>query len=44
MDGKKHGEGIYKWVDGSEYSGSWAHNKISGFGTYKWPDGRIYEG
>ena len=42
--GKKHGKGKYKWNDGSEYTGDWEDNKISGTGVYTWLDGRRYEG
>jgi len=40
----KHGYGIYRWGDASEYQGDWEENKITGYGVYKWPDGRFYEG
>lgn len=40
MAGKKHGFGLYNWIDGSRYSGEWYENKIKGFGTYSWLDGR----
>jgi hypothetical protein len=29
--GKKDGEGMYAWNDGSKYTGMWNDNKISGF-------------
>ena len=31
MAGKKHGFGLYNWIDGSRYSGEWYENKIKGF-------------
>ena len=43
-DGKKEGEGVYKWKDGSHYYGSWEDNQIHGAGVHEWTDGRCYMG
>lgn len=42
--GRKHGFGVYKWPDGSKYSGFWSKNKLSDIGLYEWSDGRSYRG
>lgn len=42
--GQKHGCGIYKWPDGSQYVGEWSNNKIDGYGMYLGKDGREYRG
>lgn len=41
---KKHGEGVYKWADGSVYSGSWKRDLHDGYGKMVWPDGSKYKG
>eukprot|EP00918_Siedleckia_nematoides_P078356 GHVU01171444.1.p2 GENE.GHVU01171444.1~~GHVU01171444.1.p2 ORF type:complete len:134 (+),score=12.16 GHVU01171444.1:1505-1906(+) len=33
--GGKHGHGIYYWIEGSKYTGSWYKNRINGFGFYE---------
>ena len=43
-NGKKWGQGTYKWADESVYTGNWVDNNIEGEGEYKWPDGRVYNG
>ena len=44
-DGKKHGEGQFKWGDdGSCYSGMFADNMKNGKGVYVFADGSMYEG
>ena len=30
-NGVKHGEGKYKWADGSEFSGNWINGNIDGY-------------
>jgi hypothetical protein len=39
-----HGEGIYTWLDGRFYHGSYKNDKKEGYGVYRWADGRIYLG
>ena len=41
---KRHGFGIYKWKDGSTYSGYWKDNQACGYGKLIHSDGDIYEG
>jgi hypothetical protein len=41
---KKHGQGVYKWADGSVYSGNWKRDLRDGYGEMIWPDGSKYEG
>mmetsp|Transcript_19379 Transcript_19379/g.33030 ORF Transcript_19379/g.33030 Transcript_19379/m.33030 type:complete len:268 (+) Transcript_19379:48-851(+) len=43
-NGLRHGEGMYKWTDGSSYSGQWKDDKKHGVGVKKWPDGSSYDG
>ena len=43
-EGKMHGRGVYKWVDGIVFEGYFANNVANGFGKYAWPDGGRYEG
>lgn len=44
MDGLKLGKGVFKWIDGSVYTGDFIENNINGKGVYVWNDGRVYEG
>ena len=44
MNGKRNGEGTYKWPNGDEYKGEWFNGKQNGEGTYKWPNGNVYKG
>ena len=39
VDGKRSGEGIFKWDSGDEYSGKWSNDKMNGKGTYTFADG-----
>jgi len=39
-----HGEGIFKWRDGTSYEGDFKYNKIEGQGTFNWIDGSTYTG
>lgn len=41
-NGKKNGEGEFKWKDGSTYKGHFKDNVIEGEGLYKWSNGRMY--
>ena len=36
----KHGEGEYKYPDGSVYNGQWKFGKKHGLGTYIYLDGK----
>lgn len=42
MDGKKHGFGIYNWVDGSTYEGWYARDKKEGHGRFMTRDGKKF--
>lgn len=44
-DGKKHGYGIYTFLNGlMRYSGQWENNYMSGNGSMWWHDGHRYTG
>ena len=43
-EGKKEGDGVYKWKDGSHYYGTWEDNQIHGAGIHEWTDGRCFMG
>ena len=43
-EGKKSGQGILHFADGSRYEGEFLDNEISGVGKYFWYDGKIYSG
>jgi len=43
-DDKPHGEGKYKWEDGSVYTGDWVNGKRDGKGKMMFANGRVYEG
>ena len=38
------GRGVFKWTDGTVYSGEFKENEITGKGTYTWPDQSTYKG
>ena len=40
----KHGEGEYKYTDGTIYHGNWENDIRMGKGKYTWPNGNNYEG
>ncbi|NQT03647.1 MAG: tetratricopeptide repeat protein [Planctomycetes bacterium] len=42
--GRKPGEWIYTYPDGSKYEGEWKDGKRHGYGTWVWPDGLKLEG
>merc|ERR1712141_491337 len=42
--GKRQGEGIFYYPDGSKYEGSWSDNARNGYGTYHYVNGDTYEG
>eukprot|EP00927_Polykrikos_kofoidii_P077277 TRINITY_DN74234_c0_g1_i1.p1 TRINITY_DN74234_c0_g1~~TRINITY_DN74234_c0_g1_i1.p1 ORF type:complete len:537 (-),score=87.32 TRINITY_DN74234_c0_g1_i1:240-1703(-) len=39
-----HGQGSFKWADGSSYEGSFHSGEMHGFGRYEWPEGSAYDG
>lgn len=43
-DGKKHGSGIYRWIDGSTYEGHYLNDLRHGHGRFLWANGEGYEG
>ena len=43
-EGKKHGQGIYRWPNGRTYVGEWCDNQMQGEGVESWPNGSRYEG
>jgi hypothetical protein len=42
--GRRHGNGIFYYVDGSRYEGDWIQDKREGRGKFFYLDGDIYEG
>jgi hypothetical protein len=44
LEGRRHGEGVFYYADGSRYRGSWEADRKSGRGVYTYADGRVYEG
>lgn len=46
FQGKMHGIGVFTWLDGRKYIGSYEHEKLSGFGMFMWtkPRCKIYLG
>ena len=43
-EGKKHGSGIYRWIDGSIYEGDYLNDLRHGHGRFLWANGESYEG
>lgn len=39
-----HGQGAFRWADGSSYEGSFHQGELHGFGRYEWPEGSAYDG
>mmetsp|Transcript_117105 Transcript_117105/g.203300 ORF Transcript_117105/g.203300 Transcript_117105/m.203300 type:complete len:743 (-) Transcript_117105:156-2384(-) len=44
LDGRMHGDGLYKWSDNSEYAGEFSEGFMWGQGEKRWPNGRKYQG
>lgn len=38
-NGKRNGQGVYKWASGESYDGEWSDDKMTGTGTYIYYDG-----
>ena len=43
-EGRKHGQGTYRWPNGRTYMGEWYDNQMDGEGVETWPNGSKYEG
>ena len=43
-EGKKHGQGMYRWPNGRTYVGEWCDNQMHGEGVESWPNGSRYRG
>ena len=41
---KKHGRGIMRYKNGTEYEGQWSNDLRHGNGVFRWPEGARYEG
>lgn len=41
---KKHGIGIYEWLNGNSYSGFFENDQRNGYGIMVWSDGTSYQG
>lgn len=44
LSGKKHGEGVIKFPDGSSYEGGFENDCFSGYGVYTYENGAKYYG
>ena len=44
MENEFDGKGIYHWMDGKRYEGSFKAGKMHGYGTFTSPGGVKYEG
>ena len=44
LQGKKHGQGVESYPDGSEYTGKFANNEREGFGKVIYADQASVEG
>lgn len=42
--GRMTGTGVYRWMDGSVYTGSFVHTQPHGHGHLAWPEGSEYDG
>ena len=43
-EGRPHGQGVCKFVDGTVYTGQWKQGRRCGWGACVWPDGAEYTG
>jgi hypothetical protein len=43
-EGKKHGQGVYRWANGRVYVGQWCDDQMHGEGEETWPNGSRYRG
>ena len=43
-EGKKHGQGTFRWSNGRTYVGEWYENRMHGEGLETWPNGSSYQG
>ncbi|CAD8070303.1 unnamed protein product [Paramecium primaurelia] len=41
---KRHGQGVYQWVDSRKYEGQYENDKEHGDGLFIWPDQWMYKG
>ncbi len=41
MSGKKEGNGVFRWEDGSELAGKFFNDMPHGMGRMEYPDGRV---
>lgn len=44
VDGKRHGQGVYRWADGTVYTGHFREDMAEGEGVMEYSDGRKYVG
>ena len=44
IEGKLHGQGCFKYIEGETYTGEWVEGKRHGFGTFTYRDGSEYVG
>ncbi|CAJ1367423.1 unnamed protein product [Effrenium voratum] len=44
VEGKMHGQGVYKYYDGTRYQGQFRENVREGYGILTFADGSLYEG
>lgn len=42
--GEKHGQGLYRWMNGRTYVGEWYENQMDGQGVESWSNGSKYQG
>jgi hypothetical protein len=44
LHGKRHGFGIYNYLDGGRFEGEWVDDRIQGKGKSVYANGNVYEG